>query len=59
MLEHFETADASEMAQPVFARFQSSDSRTLPVLQAGQLVGLVTAENLGEFLMIEKARSGS
>ncbi len=59
MLSRFETADASEMAQPVFTRLQACDCRTLPVLQGGKLVGLVTAENLGEFLMIEKARPGA
>ncbi len=55
MQRDFRTASASEMAQPVFDRLQSCSCRTLPVLKEEKLIGLVTAENLGEFLMIHKA----
>jgi CBS-domain-containing membrane protein len=42
----------------VFQRLQASACRTLPVIQNRRLVGLLTAENLGEFLMIRSARNG-
>ena len=31
------------------------ECRTMPVLRDGQLVGLLTMENVGEFVMIESA----
>ncbi len=55
MRREFEVADASEMLEPVFLRLQSCKCRTLPVTRQGQLVGLVTTDNVGEFLMIQTA----
>jgi hypothetical protein len=49
MLAPSETLDAA------FDRLQACGCRTLPVLQNGSLVGLLTMENLAEFLMIQKA----
>ena len=51
----FLTAGPSEMAQGVFDRLQSCNCRTLPVVRDGRILGLVTSENLAEFLMIQKA----
>lgn len=51
----FETADVSEMMEPVFRRLQACSCHTLPVLQAGRLTGLVTMDNVGEFLSIRAA----
>lgn len=51
----FETADPAEMAELALARLQSSACRSLPVLRNGQLAGIVTMENVGEFLMIQAA----
>ena len=45
-------ADASDMLETALVRLQECDCHTLPVLKDGRLVGLLTAENLGEFLMI-------
>jgi hypothetical protein len=36
-------------------RFQESGSKTLPVTHNGTLVGLITSENITEFLMIRSA----
>ena len=49
------TADASEMLETVLARLQSQDCHTVPVLENGAFVGLVTMDNVGEFLMIQAA----
>ena len=49
------TADASEMLEAVLARLQERDCHTLPVTEHGTLVGLVTMDNVGEFLMIQAA----
>ncbi len=51
----FQTADPSEMAQTAFQRLQTCECRTLPVVRDGRLVGIVNSENLGEFLLIQKA----
>jgi Zn-dependent protease/CBS domain-containing protein len=47
--------EPSEMLEGVLQRLQASASRMLPVLHNQRLVGLLTAENLGEFLMIRTA----
>ena len=49
------TADAFEMLETVSARLQECNCHTMPVVRNGQLVGLVTMENIGEFLMIQAA----
>jgi predicted transcriptional regulator len=52
----FQTAALGEMVETVLRRLGECQCRTLPVLDArGQVVGLVTMENVGEFLRIETA----
>jgi len=58
MQREFQTADPLEMAEGVFARLQECNCTSLPVLSKGRLVGILTAENLGEFLMIQTALRG-
>ncbi len=53
------TADASEMLEPVFGRLQSRECHTIPVLEHDALIGLVTMDNVGEFLMIHAAERGT
>jgi Zn-dependent protease len=55
MQKEFETADPHEMLEGVFARLQECNCHTLPVVRNGQLIGLMTTDNLGEFLMIQTA----
>ncbi len=55
MQTEFETADASEMLETAFRRLQSCPCRTVPVQRDGELVGLVTMENVGEFVAIQAA----
>jgi len=55
MQTSFETADASDMVEPVLARLQTSTCRALPVVREGTLAGMLTLEGIGEFLTIEAA----
>jgi CBS domain-containing protein len=55
MQREFEIAEPNEMLQTALMRMASSPTRVMPVLQDGTLVGLVTQENLGEYLMIQNA----
>jgi Zn-dependent protease/CBS domain-containing protein len=59
MRTDFQTAEAFEMLQTLFMRMQTSDCRTVPVTRYGRLVGLMTMENIGEFLRIEAALSAA
>jgi Zn-dependent protease/CBS domain-containing protein len=55
MRREFLIAESTEMLEPVFERLQDCDCHTMPVVDDGRLVGLVTMENLGEYLLIEAA----
>ena len=55
MQRDFEIVEANELLDAAFSHVQAEKGLALPVLQNGQLVGLVTAENLGEFFMIRAA----
>ena len=43
------------MVEAALKRFQENGSKTLPVTHNGQLVGLITSENVTEYLMIRSA----
>jgi Zn-dependent protease/predicted transcriptional regulator len=47
--------DSHEMLEPVLTRLQESGAKSLPVTHGGQLVGMITMENVSEFLMIRSA----
>jgi len=51
MRTRFETADPSEMLDSAFTRLRTCDCRALPVVRSDQVVGILTMDNLGEFLM--------
>jgi Zn-dependent protease len=55
MSTQFATADPSEMLDAVFQRLEASGSLVAPVVRDHELVGLLTAENVGELLMIRSA----
>jgi len=55
MEQQFQTADADDLVEAVFTRLQGPTLRSMPVLWNGQLAGMITAENVGEYLMIEAA----
>ena len=51
MARDFQTADAHELLDVAFLRLQGCKCHVLPVLRNGQVVGLLTPENVGEFIM--------
>ncbi len=55
MRREFEVVEAAEMLDTALARLQSCNCHTLPVTSRGALVGLLTMENVGEFLLIQAA----
>jgi Zn-dependent protease len=58
MRTNFETADPADMLEPAFQRLQSCACRTLPVVRGGKLLGILTTDNVGEFLMVQAAVRG-
>ncbi|HEX9699322.1 MAG TPA: site-2 protease family protein [Acidobacteriota bacterium] len=58
MNRDFETADSFEMLEPVLQRLQTCDCAMMPVVRGGRLVGIITADNIGEFLSIQSAVDG-
>lgn len=57
MARRFETTDVREMLEQAFAKLQACECPVLPVMQDGRLVGLLTSDNVGEFVMIRGALS--
>jgi CBS domain-containing protein len=55
MQRQFEIADPSEMLETAFQRLGECACLTVPVASNGRLVGLVTMDNIGEFLAIQGA----
>jgi Zn-dependent protease len=51
------SVDSHEMIETALMRLQESGAKTLPVMHGGRFVGLVTSENITEFLMIRSALS--
>jgi Zn-dependent protease/CBS domain-containing protein len=47
--------DSHEMIETALLRLQESGMKTLPVVHTGQLVGLITSENITELIMIRSA----
>jgi CBS domain-containing protein len=53
MHRQFETADPSEMLEAVFARLQTGGYPSLPIVRDGRVIGVITLDNIGEFLMMQ------
>jgi Zn-dependent protease len=58
MQRDFQVAEPGEMLETAFSRLQECKCHTIPVMQDGTLVGILTSENVGEFLMIQAALNG-
>jgi len=55
MQRDFQLVDSYDMLESAFARLQACQCRTMPVVHGGNLVGLLTMDNMGEFLAIQAA----
>ncbi len=55
MRRDFESVHPGDMLDAAFIRLQACGCPVFPVIQDGRLVGLLTTENVGEFLMIRSA----
>jgi Zn-dependent protease len=51
----FDTVEDSTSLSEAFERLQQSESRSMPVLRGGRLIGLLTMSNLGEYMAIQQA----
>jgi Zn-dependent protease/CBS domain-containing protein len=58
MRTDFRTADPQEMVEPTFERLKTDGCPVLPVLRNGELVGLLTPENIAELVTIREAIRG-
>jgi Zn-dependent protease len=47
--------DSHDMLETALMRLQESGAKTLPVTHAGRFLGLITSENITEYLMIRRA----
>jgi CBS domain-containing protein len=55
MNREFQAVDSHDMLERALAVLHDSKSRSLPVVHDGQLVGMLTTDNVGEFLMMQSA----
>jgi predicted transcriptional regulator len=55
MRRDFLVADASDMIDVAFQRLQGHECHTIPVIRSGTLIGLLTMDNVGEFLRVQMA----
>lgn len=55
MKTEYQTCHPGEMLERVFMRLQEDGAHTVPVTRDGELVGLLTMENIGEMLRIQAA----
>ena len=55
MRREAEWIDVGDPLEKAFARMQSLGWQALPVISNGSLVGLITLENIGEFLLVRSA----
>ena len=51
----FVTVDSLEMLESAFEKLKDCNCHTLPVTRNGQLVGLLTMDNIGEYMRIQGA----
>jgi len=59
MQHNFAVVDSFEMLEVALSRLNECACNTIPVLRNGRLVGLLTSENFGEFMMIQGALAAS
>jgi predicted transcriptional regulator len=57
MRENCAVVEATEPLRAAFDKLRPGECSTLPVMEAGRLVGLLTLENVGELVMVSEAAS--
>ena len=55
MKREFQIVDSHDMLENALQRLQECSCHTMPVVHGGELVGLVTTDNLGEFMLVQAA----
>src|SRR5688572_25812402 len=55
MRRDFATADPNELLAAALGRLQEQDTGSLLVLKDGQVLGIVTPENIGEWVLLATA----
>ena len=55
MKREFQLVDSHDMLENALQRLQECSFHTMPVIHGGELVGLVTTDNLGEFMLVQAA----
>jgi Zn-dependent protease/predicted transcriptional regulator len=55
MERDFHVVDSHDMLQQAVGKLHECGCRSLPVVHNGSLVGMLTMDNVGEFMMIQKA----
>jgi Zn-dependent protease len=58
MARDFQRAHPGESAEEALARLKASGSHSLPVIHDGRLLGVLTMENVGEYVMVQAALRG-
>lgn len=55
MRENFPFAAPDEELQSLLVRFHETEAATIPVVENGRLVGLITRDNMAEYVMVQSA----
>lgn len=58
MRRDFHVADAADMIDVALQRLQGRECQTIPILRRGELIGLLTMDNVGEFVSVQAAVGG-
>jgi Zn-dependent protease len=59
MEREFQQASPNEPAEEVLARLKSCGCHSLPVIRDGHLLGVLTMDNVGEYIMVQVALRGT
>jgi Zn-dependent protease len=59
MQHEYASATPGEPAEAILPRLREGDVRTVPVVENGRMVGMLTSENLGEYLAVRDALNGN
>jgi CBS domain-containing protein len=59
MHRDIQTADPAEPVEHALARLRSCGCNVLPVVRGRQLLGVLTMDNVGEYVMVQSALRGA